>query len=273
MKPLLEQSYTSELILRLTALALILHGWSTEWLEAILVITCGVALISPSQWLRHPLLWMLIMIEVWWMNAPDWQWIDNHQYLISYWVLVCVIATRRDDPMPVFRWNGRILIGLAFALAFVWKVSLGEYWDGDFIRYEMLMDSRFERLAHFIGGVPLETLLEAKLIENEAILSPGTSFELPPVTERLDLFAKALSWWTLAIEAIIAAAYLLGRRWQVIGSWGLMLFIVSTYICVPVLGFGAILGILGLAATPVDSTKTRAAWLVVLAIVQVGRLV
>ena len=67
-----------ELALRLTLLALILHGSSTTWLDVPLKILCGYLLISRDHF-KHPAVWIIICVLTWWINATDWLWIDNHK--------------------------------------------------------------------------------------------------------------------------------------------------------------------------------------------------
>ncbi len=150
-RELLDQP-VDELVLRLTLLVLILHGSSTAWLDVALKVLCGYMLVSRVH-LKHAGLWVVICACVWWLNARHWLWIDNHKYLISYWVLACTIGVSGAHCARVLAWNGRWLIGLCFAFALGWKLFAGQYFNGDFFTYTLLVDDRLELFAHLGGGL------------------------------------------------------------------------------------------------------------------------
>lgn len=272
-RELLDQP-VDELVFRLTLLTLILHGSSSAWLDVPLKILCGYMLISRVHF-NHRELWILVCALVWWVNATDWLWIDNHKYLISYWALVCAIAAGMKDAPKILAWNGRVLLGLAFAFATLWKLVAGQYWNGEFLYYTLLVDGRMEILAHWLGGISKADLSQARMAEDTIGLFPSESVSSSlPDSRRLWLVAIAMSWWTLLIEAAIAVAFLIPQRLR-LSAWRdviLMSFIAATYVIVPVLGFGYILTILGLAACSKERTRTRAAYLVMIVVVQFGRL-
>ncbi len=259
-----------DLLLRLTLLTLLLHGSTTAWLEVPFQIFCGLMLLSRNA-IRDPVLWMLVTALCWWVNARDWLWIDNHKYLMTYWTLVCTLATLSGDRIAsVMAWNARVLVGLTFLCATVWKLAAGQYFDGSFMHYTLLTDGRFEFFAHVIGGVAKPELNQAPLIEEGVALLAGTGAEAAIYTSpRLEALSLALSWFTLAIEAAIALAFFMHSRWR---DALLLTFIVATYFFVPVLGFGYILAVLGLAACPVERPFWRAGYLVSLVVLQIGRL-
>lgn len=266
---------TEELVLRLTLLMLILHGSSGVFLDVALQVVCGFMLISPTHHRSLPL-WIVVCAFVWWINATSWLWIDNHKYLISYWVLVCCLGVAATNKTAeILAWNGRWLIGLAFGFAMVWKIRTGEYWNGEFLYYTLLMDDRMEFIAHVLGGVSKADLAQARILEETLQAYPGeTSRASVPDSGQLQFVAVAMSYWTLAIEAAIAVAFLLVKpAWlQRYRDWLLLFFVGSTYVFVPVLGFGYTLSIMGLASCPRERTWARAAYLSVLILLQLGRL-
>jgi hypothetical protein len=263
-----------ELVLRLTLLVLILHGSSTAWLDVALKVLCGFMLVSRVH-LKHFGLWVVICGFVWWINARHWMWIDNHQYLISYWVLVCAIAAGAKDTERVLAWNGRVLLGLCFAFATGWKLWAGEYGNGEFLYYTMLVDDRMEFFAHVPGGMALSELGQARMLEDHLSLFPGETMQAAlPESARLEGVALAMSWWTVMIEAAIALSFLVPwpgilSRWR---DWILLGFVGATYVFVPVMGFGYILAILGLASCGREKGRARAAYLVVLIVIQLGQI-
>ncbi len=263
----------ADLVFRLTLLTLLLHGSSDRWLDVPLQVVCGLALVSRTHH-RSPVTWLLVAVFVWGINATDWLWIDNHKFLMSYWVLACALAATATDADPVLRWNGRLLAGLCFAFATLWKLVGGQYLNGEFFTYTLLLDDRMEFLAHHLGGVSPADLAQARALENTLALVPGDTVRATlPGGPRLHAVALLLSWWTIAIEAAITALFLGGtafcRRWR---DAALLAFVASTYVLVPVLGFGYILVILGLASCRAEQPRCRAAYLIALVILQLGRL-
>jgi hypothetical protein len=263
-----------ELVLRLTLLVLILHGSSTAWLDVALKVLCGFMLVSRVH-LKEVGLWLVICGFVWWINARHWMWIDNHKYLISYWVLVCAMAVGAKDTERVLAWNGRLLVGLCFAFATGWKLWAGQYLNGEFMYYTLLIDDRMELFAHAGGGISLADLGQARMLEDHLGLFPGEGMQASlPESERLGLVALAMSWWTVLIEGAIALSFLVTwpavlSRWR---DWVLLGFVGATYVFVPVIGFGYILAIMGFASCGREKGRARAAYLVVLILIQLGQV-
>ncbi|MFT5467466.1 MAG: hypothetical protein ACI8UO_002570 [Verrucomicrobiales bacterium] len=271
---LLEQKI-DELVLRLTLLVLILHGASDTILDVALKVLCGFLLLSPKH-LKNPPLWALLCAVVWWMNATVWLLIDNHKFLMSYWTLACAVAVASSDPKRILAWNGRLLIGLTFLFAVGWKLIGGQYLNGEFFYHALLTDDRFEIIATTLGGVSPVDLDQAKIIEDAVKAYPAESTVATVVdSRRLLMVSLVISWWTLLIEAAIAIDFLFlqksaaARRTR---DWILLGFIATTYPIAPVLGFGYTLVILGFAACPKERTATRVAYLIVLVVLQLGRL-
>ena len=272
-RELLDQPRHS-LVLRLTLLLLLLHGSTTLLLDVPLRIACGVMLLSPSL-LVNPVMWTIICGLVWWMNATVWLWIDNHKILITYWCLACALATSARDPDRVLAWNGRLLIGLTFLFATTWKVWAGEYWDGSFLEYTFLTDSRVAAIASAIGRIPPDALNQNRLFEFLLGQAPDTIGSVNLIaSQQLQLFTRWASYWTLAIEALVASVFLVrDKQWlSRCRDWILMIFIATTYFLLPVLGFAYVLIIMGFAQCPLRSRSARMAYICLFGLLQFARL-
>lgn len=262
-----------ELVLRLTLLTLLLHGSSETWLDVILQVLCGMMLVSRTHF-SSPGLWIAVSSFIWIINATDWLWIDNHKFLMSYWVLACTVAVLSKEMHLVLQWNGRILVGLCFGFATLWKLIAGQYWNGEFMVYTLLVDGRMEFIAHSMAGVPRADLAQSRILEDTIGLFPNEEVQSSlPITDRLRFVALAMSWWTILVEAAVTILFLVkssfASRWR---DLVLLAFIASTYVFVPVLGFGYILTILGLASCPTERSSIRMTYLGVLIVLQLGRL-
>lgn len=261
------------LVLRITLLLLVFYGSSTIWLDVPLRIICGLMLIAPA-FLSNQVLWLVICAFVWTVNANDWLWIDNHKILISYWCLVCALAVSSQEPDRVLSWNARLLIGLSFAFATIWKIIGGEYWNGAFLHHTFLIEYRVETVATIISGLspdilPQNQILVEILSSFPNIVQSVTLFSSP----RLEMITLVASYWTLFIEGIIALAFL-GKSFSwlfQIRNWLLIIFIVTTYFLLPVLGFAYILAIMGFAQCSIDSRYQRIIYIFLWGFLQFAR--
>ena len=262
------------LVLRFTALFLLLYGSSTVLLDIPLRVLCGLMLLSPTL-LTSQVMWVLICGIIWWVNATDWLWIDNHKILITYWCLVCALAVSAKDTDGVLAWNGRILIGLTFLFATFWKMLAGEYWDGAFLHNVFLLDDRVEAVATAIGGLSPDTLPQNQLLEALLKQFPQAIGSVTLTTSpRLQAFTLAASYWTLLIEGSVAIAFLISplRLFSRFRDWFLIVFIATTYFLLPVLGFAYILIIMGFSQCSPKHTATRITYVVLFAFLQLSRL-
>lgn len=258
-------------ILRLSLLLLLLHG-STGWtLDVPLRMICGAMLLFDVL-LPSRLLWLVLSFIIAMVNAHDWAWIDNHKYLITYWCMVCTLAVAAEDTDGVLAWNGRLLIGLSFTWAALWKLMAGEYFDGSFLEFTFLTDSRVETVARWLGQMSPSTLPTNRLLKEALVRFPGDQISATLTsTPALQRLALGSSYWTLLIEVAVAATFLLPNRLPAAAKLRdalLMLFIGTTYILLPVIGFALTLTIMGLAQCPRDRPRTRLAYLGMLVALQ-----
>lgn len=267
----LNKAITSQTILRLTLLLLLLYGSSETKLETCLVLLCGALLVSPRL-LLQPQIWIVICGVVWWLNAVNWLWIDNHKFLISYWCLVCTLAVNnKTEMMTILAHNARYLIGLTFGFATIWKILGGEYLSGEFWHYTFLTETRIEIVAHWLGNLNRDTINQNYLLSDllKNYLQPGIKATLV-TSDRLEFLAIIASCWTIVIEGLIAIAYL-GNTWLTrYRDYLLILFLVTTYFLLPVLGFAYVLVIMGMSQC--QSPFLRPIYLILLILLPLPRL-
>ena len=262
------------LILRMTALLLLLHG-ATRWtLDVPLRIVCGAMLLSPvlltTRWLWFGITGALVA-----GNLLDWAYIDNHKYLMVYWCAACTLAVASDDPDRVLGGNGRVLLGLVFSLAVLWKLMAGEYLNGEFLHFTFLQDARLEVPVRAAGDLDPSVLSLNRLLK-AALASVPHPEGYVELTSNLRLRAIALvaSYWTFLIEGALAVAFLaprLFRRATLVHPL-LMTFIATTYFLLPVTGFAFALVVLALSCCPTDNRRIRIAYLGMLVAIQLTRI-
>ena len=195
----------------------------------------------------------------------DWPMSDNHAYLLSYWCFAITLALYSGDPAGGLTLNGRLLVGLVFAFATLWKLGLSpDYADGRFLRITMLVDGRFEGFARLVGGLTPESLYSLRdFVEQHAdgqVIDPATA-PLEPL--RYQWVARFVAWWNILIDGAIAVAFL----WP--ASHGLshlrhsllLIFCVTTYAIATVASFGWLLIAMGVAQTGPGNQKVRLLYL------------
>lgn len=277
-KSLADEVFTTPrelLVLRLTAVLLLLHGAHSWTLDVPLRIACGLMLIFPTL-LASSLMWLAVCVSLILGNALDWTWIDNHKYLITYWSMVCTLAVVAKKPDAVLSWNARLLLGLVFLFAVIWKVLAGEYVDGSFLHFVFLTDRRVEVPARIVGGLETYVLPVNRLVVLALKELPHIGIQMTLETSSL-LRVTALwaSYWALLIEGVVALAFLLPTRVrlsQSVRDFSLILFIGTTYFLLPVTGFAFIITVMGFAQCPQERPRTRLVYIGVFVLVQLTRV-
>jgi hypothetical protein len=252
-----------ELPLRLASIDLLLRPMGPWPVRATLLMAAAAALLSRRV-LVAPLTWLALAVLVAARLCVEWPLPDNHIYLLAYWCLAAALALALPDPRAALARSSRLLVGLAFACAVIWKAGLsGDYLDGRFFRVTLLTDERFADTAQLVGG-----LSEAQLAENRRYLAP-----LPGGAERLDpprlvepprlrALASVATWGGLALEATVALLFLLpgGGGRDPLRHAALLLFCGVAYAIAPVAGFGWLLLVMGLVLCQARQRLLRGAY-------------
>jgi hypothetical protein len=202
-----------------------------------------------------------------------WTQADNHQYLIIYWVLAVAVAAGSVDPSRARAVAARWLLAAVFTLATLWKVVNVAFVNGSFFEFTLLTDSRFAPVATVIAGADTHDLETNRTVFDAMEgAGPGASVELLGLTSRVAFVADVLTWWTLAIEGAVALAFL-SRGTSLLGRHRdhlLITFTVSTYLAAPVLGFGWLLLVLGLAQLRTTASHLRILYVAAFVVVRLG---
>jgi hypothetical protein len=221
--------------------------------------------------LRQPGLWIALTFLTGLRVVLDWSLADNHAYLLCYWCLAVSIALCSRDPSACLAVNGRLLIGLAFFFATLWKVGLStDYLDGRFFRITLLTDPRFAGFAQLAGGLLPEHFEDLRMFVKQHV--DGQLFApsfLPTEPLRFRLLATAMTWWTVAIEGALALTFLwpVERGLSKMRDAILLTFCVTTYAVATVAGFGWLLLALGVAQCEPERRKTQLLYLLVFALI------
>lgn len=250
------------LALRLTALTLLLRSMGPWGVRPLILAVAGAALLFPRA-LESRATWFGLAALVTLRIAADWPLPDNHVYLLAYWCLAIALALGATDPTRTLMASGRLLLGLAFLAAVIWKAVLSpEYLDGRFFRVTLVTDERFADVVQLLGGLSEDQLehnreVLAPLPEGAALLDPPALVE-PPAFERLVRFSTV---GLLAAEALLATVCLASVPGGTIATHVLLIvFCAITYAFAPVAGFGWLLLSIGAALCRPGQHALRAAY-------------
>jgi hypothetical protein len=260
--------------LRLTAVFLLLDNVPVWYLAALTITLAGAGLVFPVL-LRIPALWLGVAFVFLAWILRLWPLVDNHQYLAGYWALAIFLALCLTEPQASLATSARWLLALVFLWAALWKGVLSpDYMDGRFFTARLMTDPRFEEQAVLLSGLSVQ-----EVRQNRAYLSPDfsadgreqdlgdaqTTISEMHTTPRFRFWVRVITWMVMGFEAVLGLAFLLpgGGRIRIPRDVGLMAFCIGTFAFAPVRSFGWVLAILGLAQTPRESVRLRAAYVIV----------
>ncbi len=252
----------TDLVMRLTLIDLLFRPVGDWLVRPFILILAALGLINEKV-LRSPWTWLTLTLLTAFRVLRDWPMSDNHAYLLCYWCLALFI-TRLLDNDKTIAINGKLLIGLVFAFSTLWKVGLSDdYRDGRFFRVSMYTDPRFANAIMLAGGIDEWTVDRNQRYLMGTVDANGAAIPKLIEPKRARLTASFLTWWTIFIEATIAASFL----WP-FHNWFrrnrdlfLLLFCVTTYAVAAVAGFAWLLIIMGLAQCEVSRAKVRSLYL------------
>jgi len=249
--------------------ALVGSAW---YARAPLRVLAIAGLVVPG-WHRSAALWALVFAGFAAKTASDWHFQDNHVWLLAAWSLALAMGFADAEPARRIRLNARLLVGLSFAFALLWKVLLSpDFRSGAYFHFTLLTDPRFADAAVLLGGIDPEALRANRMVATgEAASAAAASASGAPLasTPALALVAQAITLWTLALEGLLALCFLWpsARGPARLRDAALLAFGATTYLLATVPTFGWTLLTLGLAQADPRSGRLRALYLAVLALV------
>jgi len=254
-----------ELILRLTAVELLLRPMGPWGVRPLILAAAGLALLVPRT-LSSSLTWYALTALLTARIVADWPLPDNHIYLLTYWCLALALSLGATDPARTLATNARLLVGTAFLMAVIWKALLSpDYLDGRFFRVTWLTDARFTDAVQLLGRMSA-----SQLTDNREKLAPfpegaePLNHTPPPDPTAFQYLVLMSTWGVLALEAFVAFAFLFprGARASPLHHLSLLLFCGVTYAIAPVAGFGWLLLTMGVALCRADQRLLRATYVV-----------
>ena len=244
------------LLLRTSLLALLVNSNDDPLQMVAVAAVCLVALPRPAL-LHQPWLWAALFAGVGLRQLLTWHTLDDHVVATTYWCGAVALGLGARDRRATLATSARFLVGALFAFAAGWKLLSGQFVDGTFFRYTLLFDDRFEVIGSVLGGTT-DAVRAASLAPASALLGgAGGEVALREGSNAVGL-AQVMTWWGIAVEVAIAVAFLLPlpAAWQWTRHATLVAFAATTYLVVPVGGFGVLLLVLGSAQATSDRLRT-----------------
>ena len=245
------------LVARLTLLVLLVNTHDHPGLLLVAAVASAVMFLN-ERLLRAPWPWFVLTAVLAVSQFGDWWLIDDHRVATTYWLAAVGCARLADEPTRVLRLSARLLVGAMFAFAFGWKLLSSQYTSTDFFRYTLLRDPRFDPVATLVAGADEDQLRSERAVVSEfTAAAPFDEHISVAEGPRTETVATVFTFWGLALEGAIAVAYLLPLRGRskLARPATILVFCATTYVVVPVVGFGVLLMTLGL--TQVDTARLR----------------
>ncbi|HWP56603.1 MAG TPA: hypothetical protein VNL14_01810 [Candidatus Acidoferrales bacterium] len=256
----------TDLLIKATLLVIIFNSNHDKRLLTAVVILCPLAFFAKALHRSAPFWFLLTAIQA---IAVYHRWfsVDNHKYLSVYWSFAVALALCTRKPDKALALNGRVLLGLVFAFATMWKVMSPDYLNGSFFQYHLLLDFRFWPMASWLGGLPQEVLVDNARLYGQMTMSSGVPFSVQLKSSLLiSWIAQILTWWTVVLEAAISIVFLAPSRRVSTFTRNVLLwlFTLTTYVWVPIIGFASSLLVMGLAQTELSRQRDRKVYLILL---------
>lgn len=238
--------------------AILLLSTEETWVIRVGVVSLAVAGIVDRRLLRSAAYWFA-MLAVYVVGVSGLVVvIDNHEFLLGYWLLALALSRLLADPSSGLATSARLLIGFSFAFAVLWKGLTPDYTSGNAFHSFLLFDPRFIGVGPALSGLSFAEAT-ANYDVSRAVLAIGDADAAVPVFDAPGVrrVALGMTWWTLAIEGLVAVCFLapprsfLGRARHVV----LLAFLVTTYVLAPVMGYGWLLIALGVAQAPIEKHR------------------
>jgi hypothetical protein len=257
-----DQRHTRRLqVLGATLALCAFHGFSNGFFGAITVAATVIALLFPS-FLTSPKFWLPILAAAIPSVVFYWYVIDNHKYLLFYWVIVVSLSSFIKEDSSFLKITGecaRLLMLLTMAAAVLQKTISGSYLNGEMFSYLLLTDDRF-----FFWSKLFSCVTQQELIYNSEMLkqagraisnAQALEFQLKG-WECVQPVAQYFTWINYLDQALLSLLVLFKRFDQSFFKHALiMLFIIGTYLVAPVYGFGWTLCIFGMCFTANQDNK------------------
>lgn len=230
----------------------------------IAVLTGVVSLLMAAHWTPMMFPGLLLLVGsvvapsyvvrpmVWWVFAALWfaavvveqNRMEDHVYLFTVWLVALAVSlsAEGDRFLDHAAWHARVLVGVTFSVAVLWKLVFNQFWNGMALWTFIVTDDRFAPLARGLG-ISSGTRDDGRQAIEEVLAGTAESYDPP---SDLLLRVAVIAVLTLLLEATVAVSFLApdGSLAATLRAPSIVTFGLVTYALVPVLGFAALLATL-----------------------------
>ena len=237
------------LALRLTLLDLILRPIGSWEIRVPVLITAILGLVIPGL-LKNPIIWFLLTGFTLSRVILDWPLSDNHAYLLFLWCFAIFISALKKDKILLTK-NARLMIGLVFVFAFIWKAFLSpDFLDKRFFSVNMIEDPRFSEFTQVTCNISKDDLdyfrdYVKQHVDGNLVFAEVINFNLKCINK----IAGFLTYYTIVLELLVALFFLIPKKISIskYRDYFLILFCISVYSVATVEGFGWLLIAMGIS--------------------------
>ncbi len=237
------------LALRLTLLDLILRPIGSWEIRVPVLITSILGLVIPGL-LKSPVIWFLLTGFTLSRVIFDWPLSDNHAYLLFIWCFAIFLSALKKDKILLTK-NARLMIGLVFVFAFIWKAFLSpDFLDKRFFSVNMIEDPRFSEFTQVTCNISKDDLdyfrdYVKQHVDGNLVFAEVINFNLKCIYK----IAGFLTYYTIFLELLVALFFLIPKKISIskYRDYFLILFCISIYSVATVEGFGWLLIAMGIS--------------------------
>lgn len=234
----------SELALKATLILFLFSEWisGSEWVFYIPIVILSAIGLLIKDWFKNKFIWyglsfffVIKTISYWWVQ-------DNHLFVNTYWVIAIAFSLSFSNYEKILAENARVMIGLIFLFATVWKFLSPDFISGSFFHYTFLTDLRFAEESKIIAAISRADLMR-NISELEQVKSGLNASALLYSNPAVKLGTQLVTWHTIIIESMLAFLFLLPGRFKAsrLRNFLLILFSLTTYLTMPIHSFAWLL--------------------------------
>lgn len=254
-----------ELTLLMTGITIFIYLQHSYILKGTVILLVPIMLLF-RQILTSKYMWSLLTMLLIVGLLPMYHYMDNHTYLTWYWVAAVTLCLWTSQEKKAINFNARVLIGLCFLFATIWKILSPEFINGTFFHFTFLTDSRFfeftELTTGISGNIRAENLSELNKLTDSLNRDDVGMLNSSTLVQPIAVF---MAYWTVFIEGWIAIAFLMPKKYLIsrYRDIPLLVFMATTYPIATVTGFAALLAAMGFAQSLNSNNLTKLVYVVV----------
>ena len=244
----------------LTLFMLVFFG-PNEWFALPIYQIALLFSLLASKMLRSPVLWGMLSIVTFVALFDFWEMVDNHMWLMLYWLLVMFFATLssrmyKTDTLDFLKHNAIFILIFTMGISVLQKILGGVFMNGSFFEFTILTDERFYLIAHYLGGIStFDFFNNVDMLSNVA--DPYSPLVIK-TSNAVRTVSLIFTYSIVLLEALIAALLIFknkkARLWAHIVN---ALFIITVYFVAPVYAFAFLIAVLAIATLDTDRPSSK----------------